>query len=112
MVFTNRESGDGHGDRSEHLQRMLEMHGGDGHMMVMSDSDCRNANRSEVNEGTDNNRTRVIVCSRGERNPAQQADALRRARARLAEDNQIPADQRERVLAAIDREIARLGAAR
>jgi beta-lactamase regulating signal transducer with metallopeptidase domain len=112
MIFTNRE-GDGHGNRSEHLRRMIETHGGDGHMTVMSDADCQDANRSEINEGTDSNRTRVIVCSRGERgerSDAQQAEALQRARARLAEDNQIPAEQRQRVLAAIDREIARLSA--
>jgi hypothetical protein len=111
MIFTNRE-GDGHGNRSEHLRRMIETHGGDGHMTVMSDADCQDANRSEINEGTDSNRTRVIICSRGdgERSSAQQAEALQRARARLAEDNQIPAEQRQRVLAAIDREIARLSA--
>jgi len=91
--------------------RMIERHGPGEHMMVMSDHDCQNANRSEVNEGTDNNRTRVIVCTRnanGAGNPAQQAEALQRARARVADDNQIPAEQRQRVLAAIDREIARL----
>lgn len=107
---------DGHGDSAEHHRRMMEMHGGPGeHMMVMSDHDCQNANRSEVNEGNDNNRTRVIVCTRGANgagNPAQQAEALQRARARVADDNQIPAEQRQRVLAAIDAEIARLRGAR
>ena len=87
------------------------MHGPGGHrMMMLSEHDCEDANRSEVNEGSDNNRTRVIVCSRGEgqRSTAQRAEALQRARARLAEDDDIPAEQRQRVLAAIDREIARL----
>ena len=110
MIITN--DGDGHGDGAEHHRRMMEMHGGPGdHAMVMSDHDCQGANRSEVNEGNDNNRTRVIVCTRsnnGAANPAQQAEALQRARARLAENNEIPAEQRQRVLAAIDREIARL----
>ena len=81
----------------------------------MSDHGCQGANRSEVNEGSDDNRTRVIVCTRtnnGEANPAQQAEALQRARARLAENNEIPSEQRQRVLAAIDREIARLRGAR
>lgn len=112
MIFTNRD-GDGHGDTGDHHRRMMEMHGGPGgdHMMMMAEGDCQNANRSEVNEGDDHNRTRVIVCTRGgdgARNPAQQAEALQRARARVAEDNQIPAEQRQHVLAAIDREIARL----
>jgi beta-lactamase regulating signal transducer with metallopeptidase domain len=110
MVITN--DGDGHGDSADHHRRMMEMHGPDGHaLMMMGGHDCQGANRSEVNEGSDSNRTRVIVCTRGRDgagNPAQQAEALQRARARLAEDNQIPAEQRQRVLAAIDREIARL----
>jgi hypothetical protein len=110
MVITN--DGDGHGDSADHHRRMMEMHGPDGHaLMMMGGHDCQGANRSEVNEGSDSNRTRVIVCTRGRDgagNPAQQAEALQRARARLAEDNQIPAEQRQRVLAALDREIARL----
>ena len=109
MVFTSR--GDGHGDRADHHRRMMEMHGPGGHSrMMLSDHDCQDADRSEVNEGTGNNRTRVIVCSRGDgqRSAAQRADALQRARARLAGDDDIPAEQRQRVLAAIDREIARL----
>jgi beta-lactamase regulating signal transducer with metallopeptidase domain len=106
IITTDNRGGDG-----EHT-RVIERHGPGEHMMVMSDHDCQNANRSEVNEGNDNNRTRVIVCTRtnnGEANPAQQAEALRRARERLAGDSEIPAEQRQRVLAAIDREIARLG---
>lgn len=101
---------DGHGGDGQHV-RVMEDHGPGEHMMVMSDHDCQGANRSEVNEGNDNNRTRVIVCTRtrnGEVNPGQQAEALQRARTRLAENNEIPSEQRQRVLAAIDREIARL----
>ena len=103
---------DGHGDGDGERTRIIERHGSGDHMMVMSDRDCQNANRSEVNEGDDSNRTRIIVCTRNANgaggNPAQQAEALRRARDRLAGDSEIPADQRQRVLAAIDREIARL----
>lgn len=109
-IITMDGHGEGHGEAGEH-RRMMEMHGGGEHMMIMAGRDCPNANRSEVNEGNDTNRTRVIVCTRnndGAANPARQAEALQRARARLAEDNQIPAEQRQRVLAAIDREIARL----
>ena len=71
---------------------------------------CGGGDRTEVNEGNGNNRTRIILCSRGdgERSAAQRAEALERARARLAGDDDIPSEQRQRVLAAIDREIARL----
>lgn len=101
---------DGHGGDGQHV-RVMEDHGPGEHMMVMSDHDCQGANRSEVNEGNDNNRTRVIVCTRtrnGDANPGQQAEALQRARDRLANNGEIPSEQRQRVLAAIDREIARL----
>ena len=108
MVFTHRGDGDG-GDHPRH-PRVME--GGPGrHMMMVAPEDCDRGSRSEVNEGNDNNRTRVIICSRGghgERSTADRAQALQRARARLAEDDEIPAEQRQRVLAAIDREIARL----
>jgi len=102
-------TGDGDGD---HHRRVIERHGpggADAHVMMMGGEECRNANRSEVNEGSGNNITRVIVCSRGsERSAAQRAEALQQARARLAGDNEIPAEHRQRVLAAIDREISRL----
>ena len=93
--------------------RTVDVRGHDGHPvhMVVVPRDCEGGgNRSEVNEGTPNNRTRVIVCTRtgaGEGNPAQHAEALQRARSRLAEDNDIPAEQRQRVLAAVDREASR-----
>jgi hypothetical protein len=109
IITTDGHGGDADGDR-EHV-RVIERHGPGEHMMVMSDRDCQNANRSEVNEGSGNQVTRVIVCSRsnnGEANPARQAEALQRARERLAGDSEIPSEQRQRVLAAIDREIARL----
>ncbi len=102
------------GDRNGQRIRTVDLRGHDGHPvhMVVVPRDCEGGgNRSEVNEGTPNNRTRVIVCTRtgaGEGNPAQHAEALQRARSRLAEDNDIPAEQRQRVLAAVDRELARL----
>jgi beta-lactamase regulating signal transducer with metallopeptidase domain len=99
------------GDRDGRHARIIERHGGaDAHVMMMGGEECRNANRSEVNEGSGNNVSRVIVCGRGERSAADRAEHLQRARARMAEDNEIPAEHRQRVLAAIDREIARLRA--
>lgn len=101
------------GDHDGHRIRTVDVHGHDGHPIstVVVPRDCERAgNRSEVNEGDANNRTRVIICTRGggERSNAEHAEALQRTRARLAENNDIPGDQRQRVLAAIDREIARL----
>lgn len=102
------------GDRDGQRIRTVDVRDHDGHPVhtVVVPRDCdRGGQRSEVNEGTDNNRTRVIVCTRsgaGEGNPAQHAEALQRARERLSNDSDIPSEQRQRVLAAIDRELARL----
>jgi len=98
--------------RGDGADPTVDVHGPDGQHM-MATRDCEGAGpggRTEVNEGTENNRTRIILCNRGgeQRSPAQQADALQRARERLSTDSHIPAEHRDRVLASIDREIARL----
>ncbi|HTU11895.1 MAG TPA: M56 family metallopeptidase [Allosphingosinicella sp.] len=88
--------------------RRIRIEGPDGQSLSVPE-ECENGRgRTEVAEGDTNNRTRIILCSRSERSPAQQAESLQRARERLAGDSQIPAEHRQRVLAAIDREIARL----
>ena len=70
--------------------------------------DCDPAGRTEVNEGGDDQRTRVILCTRGNASPAERADRLQRARDRLAGDDDLSVEQRARITAALDREIARL----
>ncbi|HST36027.1 MAG TPA: M56 family metallopeptidase [Allosphingosinicella sp.] len=100
---------DGHGGHAEgdaDRHRMMMMHLGDGDHEI--DANCGGARRSEVNEGDGNQRTRIVVCNRGEATPAQQAEHLQRARERLANDSELSAEHRQRVLAAIDRELARL----
>ena len=66
------------------------------------------AGRTEVNEGGDDQRTRIILCTRGNASPAERAERLQRARDRLAGDDDLSAEQRARISAALDREIARL----
>jgi hypothetical protein len=73
------------------------------------DSDCGEGQRTDVNEGDDHERTRVILCSRGgSATPAERAERLRQVRDRLAGDSDLSAEQKARVTAALDREIARL----
>jgi hypothetical protein len=106
----------GHADHARHVIVTTHRRGeGEqgahaGHAEHMAVADCEGANRTEVSEGPDNERTRVILCTRGERTPVQRAEGLQRARDRLVEDTHMTADQRQRVLAAIDLEIARLRA--
>jgi beta-lactamase regulating signal transducer with metallopeptidase domain len=88
----------------------LDVHGpGDHHTMVAMNGCDGAEGRSEVNEGSGNQRTRIIVCTRGgERSAAQRIEGLQRAREQLAGDSHVAGEHRDRALAAIDREIARL----
>ena len=70
--------------------------------------ECPESQRTEVNEGEGNEQTRIILCSRGEVAPAERAERLQTARDRLAQDSNLSEEQRARVTAALDREIARL----
>jgi len=71
---------------------------------------CSDADRFEVNEGTDRDRYRFVLCSTGaNESPARRAQTLQQVRDRLAGDaGDLTGERRTRVLAAIDREIARL----
>lgn len=94
---------DGRGAQAPHVFHMRQGHGG--HLAM---ADCDEGQRTEVNEGEGNERTRVILCSRGEADPAQRAERLQRVRDRLAGESELSAEHRARVTAALDREIARL----
>ncbi len=98
------------GGDGRHHPDTIDIEGPDGHRIIAPRECAGQHGRVDVSEGEANNRTRIILCSRGdgEHTPARQAEALQRARARLTEDSDIPVEHRQRVLAAIDREIARL----
>jgi beta-lactamase regulating signal transducer with metallopeptidase domain len=72
-------------------------------------SGCDGVEPMDVETG-ENSRTRIMLCSRDGGTPAERAERLQRARDRLAGEDHLRAETRERVLAAIDREIARLRA--
>ena len=101
IVMTHHGDGD-HADG----HAMAMHHGGDAHEVVIPD--CAGGQTDEVNEGTDSNRTRIVLCSRGEVTPAARADRLSHVRERIANDCDLSAEQKARVTAAIDRQIARL----
>jgi beta-lactamase regulating signal transducer with metallopeptidase domain len=62
----------------------------------------------DSSEGEDNNRTRVVMCTRGEADAGTRLERLQRARERLSTMEALDDEHRARVLATIDREIARL----
>jgi beta-lactamase regulating signal transducer with metallopeptidase domain len=98
--------GSGHGDSADH-HRMMMMHPGGGMAMVMPHCDHGSADIDEES-GDANNRSRVVICGGGDATPAQRAERLQRARDRLAGDSELSAEQRARVLALLDQQIARL----
>jgi beta-lactamase regulating signal transducer with metallopeptidase domain len=105
IVMTDRAGGDhpGHGDH-----HAMEMHH-DGNVHEVVIPDCAGGQSDEVNEGTDHDRTRIVLCSRGrEATPAARADQLVHVRERIANDEDLSAEQKVRVTAALDRQIARL----
>jgi len=114
IIIMDHGSGTGdhaaHGDSQTHA---FMMHRGENGSMVMDghdlDANCNGGQVSDVQEGDANNRTRVVVCSRGDgATPAQRAEHLQHARDRLAQDSELSAEQKARITAALDREIARL----
>lgn len=68
---------------------------------------CRSENRAvNVEEDTDNRRTRIMICADGASGENQVA-ALQRARERIASENDLSAETKARVLAQLDQAIAR-----
>jgi beta-lactamase regulating signal transducer with metallopeptidase domain len=103
IVMNHRREGSG----DDHAEHSLRMRHGDSEVVIPS---CDDGQRDEVNEGTDNDRTRIVLCSRGTVSPADRAERLQHVRDRLANDSELSAEQRARVTAALDREIARIRA--
>lgn len=99
---------DGPGNHAAGGAHAMTMHrDGNGHAIVIPD--CPGGQSDEVNEGTDHNRTRIVLCSRGRSaTPAARADQLAHVRERIAADSELSAEQKARVTEAIDRQIARL----
>jgi beta-lactamase regulating signal transducer with metallopeptidase domain len=99
---------DGEGNHAAGDQHAMVMHhDGDTHEIVIPD--CSGGQSDEVNEGSENNRTRIVLCSRGDSaSPAERAERLAHVRDRIANDTDLNAEQKARVTAALDRQIARL----
>ena len=93
-----------HGAAGDHAHgEASAMHHGATEVVI---PDCAGAQRDEINEGTDNNRTRIVLCNRGEATPAQRVERLQHARDRIAADTELSAEQKARILAMLDQHIA------
>ncbi|HEX8526562.1 M56 family metallopeptidase [Allosphingosinicella sp.] len=92
---------------ADHVIR-LRRHGGPGGHGELAESCPDGTELLNLNHGGEENRHRMILCSRPGATPAQRVEALERARTRLAEHDGMPEEHRARVLAEIDAAIARL----
>ena len=99
----NAKAGDhgAHADGSPRV-RAFAMHGGEL-------ADCLGGER-EVTESNENGKhSKVILCTRGgEANPAQRVERLEQALSRLTSSDQLTAEQKERVTAALREAIEKL----
>lgn len=100
-VIVMTHHGDGHPGPGQHRVHVI---GPDGEV---SAPECNDGQATNVDETADGRRTRVVLCTRGNATPAERAERLQRARDRLAGDSELTQAQRDRVTAALDREIAR-----
>jgi hypothetical protein len=104
IVITNHDDRDRAGRDSRDRGPRVRAFGMDG-MRVM---DCGDSDRT-VTESSDNGeRTRIVLCSRGEANPARRVERLEQALGRIASSGQLTAEQKERVTAALREAIERL----
>lgn len=103
-IIIMEKEGEG-GEGREHAIRLRRGENGE----IELPEGCREGERiADVDERQDGERTRILLCARGEADPAQRAERLQRVRERLARNEHLSAEQRERIAAALDREIARI----
>ena len=69
---------------------------------------CRQGGDSfNVDEGEGDQRTRILLCTQGEGSAANRVEALERARERIAANDDLAAETKQRILAQVDQAIAR-----
>lgn len=108
-IIILEKGGDGeHAEHREGAVRQFTLRRGENGEIELPEGCGEGDPIADIDEATDNERSRILLCSRGDGTPAQRAERLQRARDRLAQSEQLSAEQRERVTAALDREIARL----
>jgi beta-lactamase regulating signal transducer with metallopeptidase domain len=109
IIIMNRHSDGAHHGAAGHAvppeHSMVIRRGPDGEIVEPS---CGEGERTNLEDGADGRRTRIVLCSQGGTTPAQRVEHLQRARDRLAQNNELSTETRARITAQLDREIARL----
>ena len=108
-VIIMEKHGDGdHAAHGEGAVRQFTLRRGENGEIVLPEGCSEGEPLANVDETDGNERTRVLLCGRGDGAPADRVERLQRVRDRLAQNEELSAEQRQRVTAALDREIARL----
>jgi hypothetical protein len=111
IVIMEHGEGEGHGAGhagGDHVMRIRRGPNGD----VTLPENCQQGEPlANVDEQSGDRRTRVMLCTTGDADPATRLQRLQRARERIAGDEELTGEHRERVLAALDRAIAQARAA-
>ena len=109
IVITDKEGGGRHVERR--VDRHVERRGHavrHGHHLAMAE--CA-GERTEIAESTaDNERTRIVVCDKGGLSAAQRVEKLEHALERIASNDHISAEHKEKVTTALREAIGRLRA--
>lgn len=105
-IIREHKSGDATGERVHRLR----VHGGENGEPRLSGGCESGQELVNVDQGTGEQRTRVVLCTTGDTDNAARLRRLEQTRERLAGSDRVSAEHRVGVLAAIDREIARLRA--
>lgn len=109
IVIMDHKAGEG-GDhaRGDHVFRIRRGPNGE---HVLPENCVNGEPLANVDEQSGDQRTRIFLCSRGTADAATRLQHLERARERMAANDELSGEHRERVLAALDRAIAQLRAA-
>jgi hypothetical protein len=109
IIIMDRHGDGAHGNAAGHAEHrehsMVIRRGPNGEVV---EPDCGDGQRTNLEDGADGRRTRIVLCSQGGTTPAQRLEHLQRARDRLAQNNELSTETRARITAQLDREIARL----
>ena len=105
VIMEHKAEGGEHRAHGDGMHRVRIRRGENGELVV---PDCEGGEATNVEDGSGDRRTRIMLCSRGNASPAERAERLQHARDRLAGDTELSAEARARITAQLDREIARL----
>ena len=102
----------GDGERAEHRDgavRQFTLRRGENGEVELPEG-CREGGGEVFSHSSEQGeeRTRFFICARGDATPAQRIEMLENARRRIGENEHLSAEQRARIEARLDEEIARL----